>query len=208
MSLLQRRALTLLLGFAAACLIAVPALAEPREISEKRAEVEQVLAQIEELDGSLGQAIEAYNAATEELESIEYDQEVNRRRLGIAKRNLKRQQDALARRLVSIYTSESDSSSLGVLLGASSFIDFVDRVDTVNRVSDQDARVVREVRQFRRAVLLHKRQLAGAHDRQADVVSDRASQQASIEQQLTERRELVESIKGEIARLEAEESAR
>ena len=208
MSLRQRRARTLLIGLAAACLFAVPALAEPREISEKRAEVEQVLAQIEELDGSLGRAIEAYNAATEELESIEYEQEVNRRHLRIAKRNLKRQQEALARRLVSIYTSESDSSSLGVLLGASSFIDFVDRIDTVNRVSDQDTRVVHEVRQFRRDVLRHKRQLEGAHERQADLVSDRASQKASIEQQLAERRELVDSIRSEIERLEAEERAR
>jgi len=203
-----RQALTLLAGVAAACLVAVPAFAEPREITEKRAEVDRVLGQIQELDGSLGRAIEVYNAATEELSGIEADQEVNRRHLRIARKNLRRHQDALARRLVSIYTSESDSSGLGVLLGASSFTDFVARADTVTRVSAQDARVVDEVRSFRHQVLRTRQQLASAHARQEDVVSEREAQKASIEQQLAERQALVESIKSEISRLEAEERAR
>jgi cell wall-associated NlpC family hydrolase len=204
----RRCATTLLLVLAAAGVSSVGAVADPGEIASKRAEVRQVLGQIEELDASLGRAVEAYNAASSKLEEIEHEQAVNRNELRVARANLRYQRAALARRLVAIYTSESDTSSLGVLLGATSLDDLVNRVDTVNRVSDQDARVLREVKQFRASVARHKRQLAAAHGRQSELVQERADAQAAIEGQLAERKQLVESIKGEIVRLQAEERAR
>ena len=204
----KRQASVLLVGLAAAMLAAVPALADPAEIQSKREEVEQVLAQIDELDVSLEAAVEAYNSASVRLDEIEAAQAVNRHDLKIARSNLKLEQAALAARLVAMYKGESDSTGLGVLLGATSLDDLVDRIDTVKRVSDQDAKVAREVRQFKAAVLRHKRELTKAHAEQADLVSERAARKADIESQLSERRQLVESIKSEIVRLEAEEAAR
>ena len=204
----RRCATTLLVVLAAAGVSTVGAVADPGDIPSKRAEVRQVLGQIQELDASLGLAVEAYNAASSRLEEIEREQAVNRNELRVAKSNLRFQQNALARRLVAIYTSDSDTSSLGVLLGATSLDDLVNRVDTVNRVSDQDARVLREVKQFKASVARHKRQLATAHGRQSGLVAERAEAKAAVEGQLAERRQLVESIKGEIAQLQAEERAR
>jgi peptidoglycan DL-endopeptidase CwlO len=204
----RRCATTLLIVLAAAGASSAGALADPGEIASKRAEVRHVLAQIEELDGSLGRAVEAYNAASSKLEEIEHEQSVNRNELRVARANLRYQQAALARRLVAIYTSDSDTSSLGVLLGATSLDDLVSRVDTVNRVSGQDARVLREVKHFKASVARHKRQLAAAHGRQSALVQERAEAKAAIEGQLAERKQLVESIRGEIVRLQAEERAR
>jgi cell wall-associated NlpC family hydrolase len=197
-----------LVACAAAGLASVPAVADPTEIASKQAEVRQILGQIDQLDASLDRAIEVYNASTSKLEAIEHQQSVNRYELRVARSNLRHQQVALARRLVAIYTSEEDTSSLSVLFGAKSLDDLVNRVDTVNNVSDQDARVLREVRQFRAAVAREKRQLASAHDRQATIVQQRADAKRSIESQLVERRQLVDSIRGEIARLQAQERAR
>ena len=167
-----------------------------------------MLAQIDSLDASLDRAVEAYNESTAKLGAIEHEQEVNRNALRVAKRNLKREQTALARRLVAIYTSESDTSPLGVLLGATSLDDLVNRVDTVRSVSNQDARVVRQVRRFRTTIAREKLELARAHTRQAAVVQERADARASIESQLAERRRLVSSIRSEIVRMQAEERAR
>lgn len=186
----------------------VPAIADPGDIAARQAEIRHVLGEIEELDASLGRAVEAYNVASSQLSGIEREQEVNRNELRVAKANLKHQQTALARRLVAIYTTESDTSPIGVLLGATSLDDLVNRVDTVNRVSDQDARVAREVKQFQTTVARQRRALALAHVRQAALVQDRAEARASIEGQLGERKELVQSIRSEIERLQAEERAR
>jgi peptidoglycan DL-endopeptidase CwlO len=204
----RRYATTLFLALGAMGFAVVPAIADPGEIADKKAEVERVLGEINQLDVSLDQAVEAYNASTAKLQGIEHDQTVNRYELKVAKRNLKHEQVALARRLVAIYTSTTDTSSIGVLLGATSLDDFVNRIDTVSSVSRQDARVIKQVRQFRTMVATQKRELATAHSRQADVVQQRADARASIESQLSQRRELVSSIRSEISRLEAEERAR
>jgi len=55
---------------AALLVSAVPAFADPSSISAKEAEVQSVLNQIEQLDGSLERAIEAYNLATDKLHAI------------------------------------------------------------------------------------------------------------------------------------------
>ena len=205
---IRRYATALLLALAAAGVAVVPAVADPGEIAAKRAEVDRVLGEINQLDVSLEQAVEAYDAATSKLQGIEQQQSVNRYELKIAKRNLKHERRALGRRLVAIYTSDTDTSTISVLLGATSLDDLVNRVDTVNRVSDQDERVVRQVKQFQRLVTREKHQLVRAHVRQATVVQQRDDARASIESQLAERKQLVNSIQGEIAQLEAEERAR
>jgi peptidoglycan DL-endopeptidase CwlO len=204
----RRYATALLLVSVAAFFCVVPAVADPGQIEAKKAEARQVLAQIGELDVSLERAVEAYNAATSQLQGIEHRQSINRYELKVAKANLKKEQRALGRRLVAIYTSEADTSTISVLLGASSLDDLVNRLDTVNRVSGQDARIVREVRQFKATVARQKRELASAHSKQATIVQQRSDARSSIESQLAERKQLVESIRGEITRLQAEERAR
>ena len=76
----------LIVAFGVALIGAVPAYAD--RIEDKRAEAQQVLADIQELDAELGQSIEAYNAATIELDAIEADLEANRRQVVVARGNL------------------------------------------------------------------------------------------------------------------------
>ena len=129
---------------------AVPAFADPSSISAKEAEVQSVLNQIDQLDGSLERAIEAYNLATDKLHAIEGDLQTNLRELHIAKANLGRSQKALSKRLVSIYTSGDDTSStLGILLGAGTIDDMLSQIETVNRVSNQDLRINRQIIEFK-----------------------------------------------------------
>jgi cell wall-associated NlpC family hydrolase len=205
----HRRRLGVLLGALAVLTLApVAAVASPGEITAKKAEVEQVLAQIEELDHSLGAAVEAYNAATVRLDEIRHAQEVNSNDLLVARRNLQLEQAAIARRLVAMYKAGDDDAPLGVILGSASLGELLDRIDTVQRVRDQDARVVREVRQFKASVERQRRQLARARGRQDALVEERDRRKQEIEDALGERRQLADSIRAEISRLEAEERAR
>jgi cell wall-associated NlpC family hydrolase len=205
---MKRPAAPLILAFVAALAVTASATPQPGSVSSKQAQAQSVLAQIQSLDSNLSHAIEAYNLANERLKAVKADLAENRRELGIARANLQRARTTLAEHAVAIYTSASGDSTLEVLLGATSLDDFLSRVDTVGRVSDQGTRVLGEVVVFRNDVRARRARLKRAKARAAELVAERARQKASIESQLATRRSLLNSIRGEIARLQAAERAR
>jgi peptidoglycan DL-endopeptidase CwlO len=183
------------------------AAADPT-ISGKRAEAQSVLAQIQEIDGQLSHAIEAYDLANVKLDRIRADLKTNSQHLTIARTSLKAAQAHLSERLVSLYKNGSDGGTIEVLLGAKSIDDLLNRLDAVDRVSEQDARVLREVKSFRAQVIERKAKLERAQRSQVHIVADKASQRRSIESQLGERQRLLSTIKDQIASLEAAEQRR
>ncbi len=204
----RRQASLVLLGLIVTVLVAGPAAGEPPQIAAKRAEAQRVLNEIHALDVQVEKAVEAYNGATSELASIERQTALNTRHLQIARSNLRIAQQRLGARLRAIYTDESDDSTLAILLGSRSIGDFLGRIETVNSVASQDSQVMGEIKRFKRDVTLRGAQLKRAHARQEQVVADRAAAKRQVEGQLAERQRLANSIKSEIARLQAEERAR
>ncbi len=167
-----------------------------------------MLAQIDGIDHSLEHAVEAYDSANVKLAAIARAQRENRHDLVVARANLKISQRALSQRMVAIYTSESSTSTIDVLLGAKSLDDLLSRLDTASRVSDQDSHVIGEVTSFNRIVRDKESALRTAYAQQVQVVSSRAAAKAHIEAQLAQRRQLLSSIRGQIAQLQAQEHAR
>ncbi len=202
----KRQAQAFFLSIAALC-AAASANAAPGTVTSKQAQAQQVLAQIQQIDDSLGAAVESYNLANVQLKRIESDQLENRRQLKLTRANLKVAQDSLAARLVSAYTSTQDNSTLSVLLGATSLDDLLDRIEAVNSTSRQDASIVQQVTSFKAAVQRHRAELRKAHTEQRTIVAQKAAQKQRIESQLASRRQLLSSIKGEIARIRAAEQA-
>jgi cell wall-associated NlpC family hydrolase len=188
-------------------LAATAAAADPGAVASKRAQAQQVLAQIQQIDSNLGAAVEAYNLANVRLHKIESDQRENRRQLKLTQANLKVAQDSLAARLVSAYTSTQDNSTLSVLLGSTSLDDLLNRIEAVNSTSQQDASIVRQVTSFKAAVQRHRTELRRAHAEQRSIVAQKAAQKRHIEAQLASRRQLLSSIKSEITRIKAAEAA-
>jgi len=181
--------------------------AEPAQIGSKRAEAQQVLAQIQAMDAQMEKAVEAYNAANVRLDQIKHDLEVNQSRLQTAKKNLVKARAQVSARLVALYTSD-EPDTLSIIFGASSLGDLIERMDSANRIADEDARIAAEVKQYRNEVQTRQQALVKAQADQELVVAERASQRASIESQLAERQALYSSIKDQIAQLEAAERAR
>ncbi len=208
----SRTAPALLLGLVAALssvalLGAGAAPAEP-SLSEKRAQAQQVLSEIQSIDSELGLAAEAWNAANLKLDAIEAEQRANQKLLGLARKNLVAAHAALEARVVAIYTSGADATTLEVLLGATSLEDFLNRMDAVDRVSEQDARVLEQVQAFRDRVKQRRAELARARSNQARIVAEQASRRRAIEGRLAERRRLLSSIRGQIEEIMAAERRR
>ncbi len=139
---------------------------------------------------------------------IEESLRINRIGLNAARANLGKAQTALAQRLVAIYTTRDDQSTLAVLLGAQSIDDLVNRIETVQSVSSQDVAVMRQVITFKHQVTAHQRALVRARHDQVRLVRQRADAKARISSQLTREQRLYNSIKGEIAHMIAVQRAR
>jgi len=134
----------ILIVVVAALLAAVPSFADP--ITSKKAEAQRVLGEINQLDISLGRAVEAYDAATLKLNHIKRDIGENRYEMGVAKGNLSKATGRLYQRLRQLYISGQGDTTVDVLLGAQNLDDVINRLDTANRVSAQDEQVLREVK--------------------------------------------------------------
>jgi cell wall-associated NlpC family hydrolase len=193
-------------GILAALIVAVPAFADP-PISSKRAQAQQVMVELQRLDSELERSVEQYHYATLKLERIRREQRQNAFELRVAQRNLKRGQQMIAQRLVTLYTADQ-SSTLEVILGAKSLDDILSRMDTATRVSSLDTRVLGEVRTFKTSVKKHERQLAVARKAQDRLVAERAAQRNAIEGRLAERQRFLASVQSEIRQLEAQQHAR
>jgi cell wall-associated NlpC family hydrolase len=185
---------------------ALPAFADP-SVSAKRAQAQQVVAQLQQLDGSMEQAIAQYQYATIKLNRIQHELRVNRQELQIAKKNYRLSERLIARRLVTLYTSDQ-SSTLEVILGAKSLDEMIARIDTEKSVSNLDATVLKLVKQSRATVRRSGRQLANARAAQTRLVSERAAKKREIENKIAEQNRLLSSIKGQIAQIQAAEQAR
>jgi peptidoglycan DL-endopeptidase CwlO len=193
---------------AAGLLLAAGSANADPDIQDKQAQAQAIIAEIENLDISLGVAIEAYNGANVELDRIDGELVVNKKHLVAARKSLNVAQARIAKRLRDIYVNGDGDTTLDVLLGSKSLDDVIARIDAIERVSSQDSRILGEVRDYRRQVHEHRDKLKDARVEQAERVAERAAHKASIESQLAERRQLYESVKEEIERLKAEERRR
>ena len=195
------------IAVAAACVATGSATGDP-SIGAKQAEAQRVMGEITQLDSSLTRAQSAYEQATVKLQAINHNLKINRIALHAARLNLHKSQIALAQRLVVIYTSRDEQTTLSVLLGATSIDDLVSRIETVQSVSSQDVAVMNQVIGFKHDVTIHRRALVREHRDQARLVRQRAAAKARIGSQLAREKRLYASVKGEIAHLIALQRAR
>jgi cell wall-associated NlpC family hydrolase len=207
MRFLKRQAPVLVIVIAAVCVAAGAATGDP-SISSKRAQAQQVMQQITQLDAGLQRARNLYYASTQRLHVIEHNLRDNKVALRAARANLRASQRALMQRLVTIYTTRDDQSTLAVILGARSIDDLVNRIEAVQSVSSQDVAVMNQVIHFKHAVTAHERALVRAHRTQQRVVQQRAAAQTRISSQISRARDLYASIRNEIAQIVQQQHAR
>jgi cell wall-associated NlpC family hydrolase len=204
---LTRQAPVLAIAIAAAAVAAGTATGDP-SISAKQAQAQQVLSRLQQLDGSVQRATSAYDAASAGLYRIERSLRINRQALHVARTNLGKSQVALEQRLVVIYTTRDEQSTLAVLLGAQSIDDLVNRIETVQSVSSQDVAVMNQVISFKRQIAAHEKFLEHARAEQARLVRERAAAKSQMISERDHEQSLYNSIKGEIAKLVAAQQAR
>ncbi|HEY6113717.1 MAG TPA: NlpC/P60 family protein [Gaiellaceae bacterium] len=182
--------------------------ASAQTITSKRAQAEAIMAEVESMQGSLAQTIEAYNYANIQLEEIDADLASNAKHLAAAKKSLGVANVRIQDRLRELYINGEGDSTLEVLLGSSSLDDVIARLDAIERVSSQDSQILRTVKQYRKEVEVRRSNLQEARSNQAQIVAEQAAQKQSIESSIAEQNQLLASVKDEIAEMRAEEARR
>jgi peptidoglycan DL-endopeptidase CwlO len=177
------------------------------QIGAKRAQAAGVLVQLQRLDAAAQRANSRYEVANRRLRYVERELGVNRQALGVARGNLGRAQRLLAQRLVAIYTTEDQQSSLAVILGARSLDDLISRIETVNAVSKQDASLIRQVVSFKHQVVHHRVLLRREGVRQHQLVAVRAAARNRIEGRLAAERHLYGSVRSQLQAMIAQQQA-
>jgi len=200
--------IVVLAAAAAGVLLLAVGSASAQTITSKRAQAEAIMAEVENMQGSLAQTIEAWNYANIELGKIESDLETNAKHLVAARKSLVVAQKRIQERLRDLYINGEGDSTLEVILGSSSLDDIIARLDAIERVSSQDTRILRTVKQYRKEVETRRSNLQDARADQAQIVAEQAAQKQSIESQIAQQDRLLESVKDEIAEMRAEEQRR
>jgi peptidoglycan DL-endopeptidase CwlO len=165
------------------------------------------MGQLQGLSDSLERARSQYDQASSQLAETRRQLRENAYELHVARGNLKASQRAIRKRLVSLYTTDQDST-IEVILGSKSLDDMITRIDSAKNVTSLDARVATEVVDFQHAVAVHRTKLAAARAQQEHLVAVRAAAKASIESKISEEQQLYSSLKGQIAQLVVAQQAR
>jgi cell wall-associated NlpC family hydrolase len=196
-----------LLAIVAGLFSALPAAGAPSpSVSATQAQAQEVVGEIDALNTSLDRSDELVNLANLKLANVKSDIATNRHELVLAKHELLVSRLTIAKRLVTMYTSGS-SSTLEVILGAHSLQDVLNRVDTENRLASLDAQVATQVAQFKRSVVQQRASLATENLQVKRLVAERARQRTAIEVRIGERRQLLDSLNGQVQRLLAAQQA-
>jgi cell wall-associated NlpC family hydrolase len=200
--------IVLLAAAAAAGLLLAAGSATAQTIESKRAQAEAIMAEVEGMQGELGQTIEAWNYANIELDRIEGDLVTNAKHLSAARKSLNVAQRRIQERLVDLYVNGDGDSTLEVILGSRTLDDIITRLDAIERVSSQDTQILRTVKRYRSEVETRRANLREARTDQAQIVTEQAAQRQYIESAIAEQNQLLASVKDEIAEIRAEEQRR
>jgi cell wall-associated NlpC family hydrolase len=177
------------------------------QLKAKRAQAEAVLAQVNALDTRFEASVEAWNGAKYELDKTRAQLRVDRAMLRVAERQRRLAVRRVEARLVGLYESDQPTT-IGILLGSTTVSDAMSRLDAAHQVAAADHQLAVET-EHARAKYARVEQRTEQVERQREAaVKQLASERDRIGGMLAERKRLLASVEGEVAKLKAEEARR
>ncbi|HJZ61267.1 MAG TPA: NlpC/P60 family protein [Miltoncostaeaceae bacterium] len=183
------------------------AQAEPASIAAKRAELGQIQSEVAAIDNQLELAAEAYNGARYNLIRINGRIEENRRVLKRTINQLGLARTHLAHRVLDIYR-QPRPSTVEVILSSPSISQALDDIHALDRVRAADGSLVTELHTYKVVVVATRKQLLGDQQQAKVEVARRAHEEAVVAGLLAQRRAVMQSVQGDLARMLAAEQAR
>jgi cell wall-associated NlpC family hydrolase len=194
---------------AATVLAGEPFAASPRErLKAKAAQAQRVLQQVNALDLRFGRTVEAWHGAQYELDKSRRQLAADRAMLRIAKTQQRIAIAHVRERLVALYESSDDPSTISILFGSTNVSDLLGRLDAAQTISNADHELAVETTAARNRYAAIERRTRATEQRRAVAVRQLEAQRRQIGSMLAQRRQLLSSIQSQIATLKAQEARR
>jgi len=192
----------------AACLLSlICAAASPASpISTKKARLKAVQTKLDAVYAQVEMAVEKYNQATSQLDTVELKIKENQRLLDLAERNLKLANKQLKVRAANIYKSR-DVGIVDVLFQADSFDELITQLDMMNRIGNSDVDTVKAIAAYRRDIKDRRLELEADEEAAAKLVAARAAQKSQILGLESRLEKMTHGLKAEIKRLREKAAA-
>ena len=180
----------------------LPGLAQGATIAQKKAQAQHIAAQVSALNTKMEFAVEAYDAASQKLDTVRAKIATNQRELNIARYNLLVARQLLTQRVVSMYKQDK-ASVLDVLLSTKSFNDLVTEVNAMRQVGQNDSDTVSTITALKKQID-HRRVALLAEGKQAEtLVAQRAATKRQISSDLAERQSMLHGVQKQINAMQA-----
>ena len=195
----RRAALALIL---AACLLSLilTAAAPASPISTRKARLKAVQTKLATVYAQVEMAVEKYNQATSQLDTVNLKIEQNQRHLDSAEHNLQLANKQLKVRAASIYKSR-DVGIVDVLFQADSFDELITQLDMMNRIGNSDVDTVKAIAAYRRDIKDRRLALEADKKAAARLVTERAAQKDHILGLESRLEKMTRGLKSEIKHL-------
>jgi cell wall-associated NlpC family hydrolase len=177
-------------------------------LKAKAAQAQQVLQQVNALDLRFGRTVEAWHGAQYELDKSRRQLASDRAMLRIAKRQQRIAIAHVRERLVALYESSDDPTTISILFGSTNVSDLLGRLDAAQTISNADHNLAVETTAARNRYAAIERRTRATEQRRAVAVRQLEAQRRQIGSMLAQRRQLLSSIQSQIATLKAQEARR
>ena len=183
--------------------------ASPKErIREKQAQANAVLAQISSLDRRFEASVEAWHGAQYELAQTRLQLKADRAALKIAQVQRRVAYARVKARVIAMYESPDQPTTIGIIFGATSMSELLDRLSAVHEVANADHNLAVQTTEARDRYASALRHTVAVEKQRAAAVEQRAAQRKQIGAMLTQRKRLLASVQSEVSRLQAQEAKR
>jgi len=187
--------------------VAASGTAAASPIAAKRAEAQQVEAQIQQAQSSLERQIEAYNKVHDDYAATKTKLRRSRELLGVARANLGRAQKNLAASLTQAYKN-GDNDDLAYLLASSSFSDLVDNVSVLEKASNASGQLLTTIVKYKKEVSTQEATLQTETAKLHQELGEMAQRKQAIQSQISSLNAREAQISSDIKRLIDEEQRR
>ncbi len=176
-------------------------------VSAKRAEAEQAMAQIDQMDQQLEAVGNKWQGAKYKLGLTTKKLDSTRVSLGLARKSFSAARHALAKRVIAAYMEQDDTSgsTVAIMFQATSLQDMINRVEARQRISDYDSRITKQTKTLRNRTAAQAASLEKLQAKQQAYANTISAQWNELKRKQNERKAYVRSVRREIASLIAEQ---
>ncbi len=180
--------------------LAAAAPARAAELQRQREQASRLAREVNALDVRIEAAVQSYAKATAALDAVRAEIRDTKRQRRLAQLELDIARAALLRRAVALY-KRGDVTALDALFSADDFQQLVEQLSLVKRVTAGDREVLRAVLSSKRELKRRSIMLAADERTAQRLVERRSDELTRIRGQLDDRKQLLASVKADIARL-------